>query len=255
MYIMELIIKEKDERPIAEILEEAIPDDAVCISVKVNVIDFESQDPFHLPAYGAVTRYLKDCGVEIIACSSGLHKQGKREIPHIHYHYIVNHYNEPSNPSQHRKRWLAKSGNESESFCDATFKYQRLDSSQPKFQFLAYPLKEGIVLKRKYYTFENQLMSTQMIEYLKEVGGTIYNVMLALRMRQDKCTERKQLALRELYDICKVEQFSSYKQMMTWLDAHYIDTLELEDMPDPKNYKTNCQKVAVKLKLLKYSDL
>lgn len=252
---MELTIKEKDEDSTLQVLEDSIPDDATCISVKINVPDFEEQDPNHLPVYGSVVRYLKDCGVDIIASSSGLHQNGKREIPHIHYHFIVAHYNEPSNPSQHRKRWLAKSGNDGENFLDASFKYQRIDIRSPKYQFLAYPLKESKVLKRKYYTFQGANMTIEMINFLRSVGETIYNTALALRLRQDKCTERKQLALKELYEICKAESFSSYKQMMTWLDTNYIDTLELEEMPDPKNYKTNCQKVAVKLKLLKYSEL
>lgn len=43
--------------------------------------------------------------------------------------------------------------------------------------------------------------------------------------------------------------------MMMWLDEEYISKLDLEDMPDPKNYKTNSQKVAVKLGLLRYSQL
>lgn len=239
-----------------EIFEESIPDDATCISVKVNVPDLEAQEALnHYPAYGSVCRYLKDCGVDIIATSSGIHLNGKRQVPHIHYHFIVNHYNEPTNPSQHRKRWLARLGNETESFSDASFKYQSLDPQYPKYQFLAYPLKEGKLLKRRNYSFMGKDMTTEMINFLKSVGETIYNTALALRQRQDKCTERKQLALKELFNLCKIQSFSSYKQMMNWLDTNYIDTLELEEMPDPKNYKTNCQKVAAKLKLLKYSEL
>lgn len=255
---MELTFEEIKEAPVnfLQKFEEAIPDDATCISVKVNIQDLNVlENCNHYPAYGSVVRYLKDCGVDIIAVSSGLHLNGNRQIPHIHYHFIVNHYNAPSNPSQHRRRWLAKSGNETETFADATFKYQALDPTLPKYQFLAYPLKESKLLKKRNYTFKGEQMSLEMISFLMSVGETIYQTALALRERQDKCTERKQLALKELYEICKTNTFSNYKQMMTWLDTNYIDTLELEEMPDPKNYKVNCQKVAVKLKLLKYSEL
>lgn len=236
--------------------EQFIPDDATCISVKINVPDYDASDSnFVPPVIGSVLSYLKDCGVEVLALSSGLHLNGRKEIPHIHYHIIANHYNEPTNASQHRKRWLAKPQNAMENFEDATFKYQRLEPNKPKFQFLAYPLKEGRMLLSRCYIYDGKKMTTEMKNFLLSVGKTIYDTQSALRLRQDKCQERKQLALRELFEICSSRSFSNFKEMMTWLDFNYIDTLELEDMPDPKNYKTNCQKIAVKLKLLKYSDI
>lgn len=245
-----------ENETLLEKLESLIPEDATCISVKVNIPDYDASDcNFIPPAFSALMAYLKDSGVEVLACSSGLHLNGRNEIPHIHYHIVANHYNEPSNPSQHRKRWLAKKGNEVYDFEDATFKYQRLDVNKPKFQFLAYPLKEGHMLRLKYYLYDGDKMTSEMKKFLLSVGKTIYETQCALRLRQEKCKERKQLALSELYDICKLQPFKSFRDMMVWLDTNYIDTLELEDMPDPKNYKSNCQKIAVKLKILKYSDI
>lgn len=243
---------------LCETLENFIPDDATCISVKINIPDYDASDNnFVPPAFGSINRYLKDCGVEILAVSSGIHLEGRREIPHLHYHYITKHYNEPSNPSQHRKRWLAKQGNETESFDEATFKYQRLESNKPKYQFLAYPLKEGRMLKSKYYIYNNEVMCSEMKNYLLSIGQAIYATQMGLKLRQEKSQERKQLALRELHDLCQanLSHFNTFREMLIWLDEKYISTLELEELPDPKNYKTNCQKVAVKLKLLKYSEI
>ena len=42
---------------------------------------------------------------------------------------------------------------------------------------------------------------------------------------------------------------------MEWLDDNYISTLTLEEYPDPRNYKINCQKIAVSLGKLKYSAI
>lgn len=243
-----------------EQLEEVIPDDATCISVKVNLDDGEySESQFVPPHMSDIIAYLKDSGVEIISSTAGVHLEGRNQIPHIHYHFITSHYNPPSNPSQHRKRWLNKADNSECDLGDATFKYQKIDKKYPVYQFLSYPLKEGKALHPRYYKFiylfDKQPMEKGMIDFLKSVGTTIYQTQLALKLKQDKTQERKQLALKELYDICVKQSFSSYSAMMCWLDDNYIAELDLEEMPDPKNYKTNCQKIAVKLGLLKYSQI
>lgn len=241
---------------LSEMMEQFIPDDATCISVKINIPDYDPSDnQFIPPNFADIVKYLKDSGVEILACSSGIHLKGRTEIPHIHYHFIANHYNAPSNPSQHRKRWMGKEENKMCSLDDASFKYQNLKKNEPRFQFLAYPLKEGIKVLRRCYIYDGQKMSNEMLDFLLSVGQTIYQTACALRLRQDKCQERKQLALKELFELCKIQTFSNFREMMLWLDKNYIDTLELDDLPDPKNYKTNCQKVAVKLGILKYSDI
>lgn len=152
---------------VAQVLEEFIPDDATCISVKINIPDFDPSDNnFVPPSFGDIVQYLKDSSVDILACSSGIHLEGRNEIPHVHYHFICNHYNEPSNPSQHRKRWLAKECNSLCNLDNVTFKYQRLEPKKPKYQFLAYPLKEGRVLPKRYYLYDGGFMNKEMRDLL-----------------------------------------------------------------------------------------
>lgn len=255
---MEIHFEELPELSPSLQLEELIPDEATCIAVKVNMDSYDPSDNnAHPPALGAILRYLKASGVEILAATSGVHTEGRHQIPHVHYHFVCNQYNKPSNPSQHRDRWLAKAGNETEDFEGATFKYARLEKGKPKFQFLSYPLKEG-----KYYKYHykrSQLlgadpMPKEMFNFLLEVGKTIYDTQLALRLRQEKCQERKQLALSELFDLVKDKEFPTFRAMMIWLEDNYISTLALDELSDPKNYKTNCQKIGCKLGLWKYSD-
>lgn len=241
---------------IAQKLQDFIPDDATCISVKINIPDYDASDNnWVAPAFADINKYLKDSGVDILAISSGIHVNGRNQIPHVHYHFITAHINPPANPSGHRTRWLAKKGNEEANFQGASFKYTRLEPNKPKYQFLSYPLKEGIMLQKRYYQFDGEFMKPEMKKLLLDVGKEIYEQACALILRQMKCQERKQLALRELYDLVHKIQFSSFKQMMAWLDDNYISTLDLEEMPDPKNYKVNCQKIAVKMGILKYSDI
>lgn len=235
-------------------MQEFIPDDATVVTVKWNCdADYDvSLNRGHYSYFTAVN-YLKDCGVTILASSSGMHLQGENGVPHLHYHFICERFNAPCNPSQHRQRWCNKNDMD---FSDCTFKYQKLKPNTPKYAILSYPYKEGHVCARhEMHTYNNMQMTLPMREFLRQVGESIYQSALALKLRQNLLSARRQLALSELYELVKSESFSSFREMQIWLDSNYIASLQLQDYPDPKHYKTNTQKVAVKLGLLKYSDL
>lgn len=242
--------------PICQVLEDFIPDDATCISVKLNIPDYDlSDNNYVVPYWTDIKNYLKDSGVEILCASSGIHINGKKQIPHVHYHIIANHYNEPSNPSQHRKRWLAKADNKTCSFGDASFKYQTLEQNKPKYQFLSYPLKEGIVLQSRYYIYDGKNMTKEMKDFLMSVGKSIYEKNVALHLRQEKCQERKQLAFKELCDLVGDRSFSSFTDMCDWFDENYLFKLDYDELPDPKNYKTNIKKIGIKKRLIRTRDI
>lgn len=240
-------------------LEELIPDDAVCVSVKVNINDdYTAESEEYPPSYVSVKSYLQDSGVDILAQSVGIHINGRKAIPHLHYHFVAKSFTPPTNPSQHRKRWSSK---QDEGFAfdldGVSFKYQKIKQGHPKFQFLSYPLKEGLYPKLRYSKLQQingKPMPRNMFNFLLEVGKTIYETHCALVLRQEKTAERKQLALNELYDVVKDKNFNSYKEMMIWLEEHYIAKLSLDEKPDPKNYKTNCQKIGSTLGIWKYYD-
>lgn len=241
---------------IAQVLEEFIPDDATCISVKINVPDFDPSDNnFTPPSFTDIVRYLKDSSVDILACSSGIHLEGRNDTPHIHYHFVCNHYNEPTNPSQHRKRWLSKECNSHYNLDNVSFKYQRLEARKPKYQFLAYPLKEGRVLLKRHYLYNGDLMSKDMRDFLLSVGSTIYQQAFALRLRQEKLQYRRQLAFSELCDLVGEKEFSSFNELCDWFDDNYLYKLNYDELPDPKNYKTNIRKIGIKKRLLRTRDI
>lgn len=242
--------------PVCQVLEDFIPDDATCISVKINIPDYDPSDcNFTAPHWTDIKNYLMDSGVEILCASSGIHINGKKQIPHVHYHIIANHYNEPSNPSQHRKRWLAKTDNKTCSFGDSSFKYQPLEQNKPKYQFLSYPLKEGIILPLRHYIYDGKPMLKEMRNFLLEVGKSIYEKNVALHLRQEKCQERKQLAFKELYELVGERTFSNFNELCDWFDENYLFKLEYDDIPDPKNYKTNIKKIGIKKRLIRTRDI
>lgn len=237
---------------IAQMMESTIPDDAMVITIKINNVDLEMNQAFYI---SPLLRYLTDLDVNILASSGGLHLNGKAQKPHIHFHLIVERFNPPTNPSQHRQRWCKKTDND---LGDVSFKFQKLDVSNPKYSILSYPLKEGKFLTdKRAYTINGEQMSNEIKDFLCDVGKAIYDKELGLALRQEKCEERKQLALLNLYQLCldNKDKFTSYTTMMLWLDENYIDKLDITEYPDPKNYKTYCQKIAVKLKFIKYSSI
>jgi len=205
-------------------------------------------------------KYLADHQIQIKYASYGHHLQGQNKIPHVHYNLITEPFNFKSmtqNSSQHRKRWYDKQTEIEPDFLKLTFKYHvQLDDAHPKYSTLSYPLKEGLhiyTIRRKMYTNVSQ----EMFNFLLDVGTSIYNKEVGLHQRQDKCEIRKQCALSNLATLCNTNksQFRTYSEMTKWLDTNYIDKLDLLEYPDPKHYKTNLQKIAIKLKFLKYSDL
>lgn len=240
--------------PMCDKFQADIPDEATVVCVKINDVEI-NEDGTAEWNWADIKLYVGEL-TTILFSSAGLHMNGKAGKPHIHYQFICKKFKPPSNPSQHRKRYAEK--NEA-SFENVSFQFKDLDKSKPKYHTLSYPLKEGRHLTNvsRLYIYNGSPMPHDCIKFLKEIGKSIYDVELGNNLKKDKCEERKKQSLTDLYKICVENRgrFTTLKSMMTVLDEVYIDTLELEELPDPKNYKTNCQKIAVKLKILKYSDL
>lgn len=245
-----------------------IPDGAWVVTVKVNVDQYTEEQQkdleflSNLPQLMAAQSYLYDCRDkaegQMIACTAGVHYNGRNEKAHIHHHYIFSDIYQDGNASQHRKRWLAKNRKENPeyNFIETEIKYTPLDPEQPKYHTLAYPMKEGHVLSGYGMCWTNKgPMNQVIINSLKAIGEEIYNTQKAAHERREKSDARKKNTLLELFELVKDQKFSNFGEMRSWLDENYISTLDLADYPDPKNYKTNCQKIAVRLKLLKYSEL
>lgn len=237
---------------LAQQIEDVIPNDATVISIKINNIDVEEKHKLYI---APIQRYLESLKLKILGSAAGIHLNGKSQKPHIHYHLICEKFIPPVNPSQHRQRWMVKND---EDLGDVSFRFKQIDCDAPKYSILSYPLKEGRILNSgNTYTFASQQMSDDILCFLTQVGKAIYDKELGLKLRQEKCEERKQLSLLTLFQLCSENRnkFTTYNGMMLWLDDNYIANLEIEEYPDPRNYKTNCQKIAVKLNLLKYSSI
>lgn len=247
--------------PIALQFEDDIPADSMVINVKLN---FEAGDDIkealrELPVMD-IRNYVQDLGCEILFSTIGYHLNGDHKQPHIHYHFITTSFKQPSNLSQHRKRWINKNEDASRTFLQCSFKFQDLDLKKAKYSTLSYPFKE-----RTPYPFYNKMlqiynkepMTKEQMQYLVDVGSAIYEKEIGTKLRQEKCLERKKQSLLDLSELLtqNKDQFSTYIEMVRWLDINYISQLSLEDYPDPKNYKTNCQKIAINLGKLKYSDI
>lgn len=260
----------EEENSLARALQDKIPDDASYITIKISLAQMEMTPDEMLTILsktgcaGKITHlkdYIRDLGVEILYSSAGLHLKGKAKVPHVHWNLITTPLEKiPSNPSQHRTRWLNKNPDAR----DALFKdisiqmHHTLDLSRPKYSVLSYPLKEGHVLheynkNRQYYVG----LGLDEIQMLTATGTAIYEAALAQQMRRDMSEDRRRATLHEMYDVAMEHRnsFTTFREMCLVLDLYFIENLDLEDFPDPVIYKKNCQRIAVKLELLKYSDL
>jgi len=271
---MEIIITEKNENKFS--LIEEFENELTCfpysaIACKLNLQNYSALASNEVNCeefpMDEVKQYFRDSGIELKYSVMGLHLQGEKKKPHIHLNCIVLMSQKvfqsiTANASQHRKRWsnkLIKNGDDFDpTFNNVTFQFtQELDSGKAKYSTLAYPLKEGLHVYGSEYTklyYTN--IKKPIFDILLELGTTIYNKEVGLHIRQEKCEERKKNALIELQAICESgkQNFTTLREMVLWLDHSYIATLAISDYPDPKNYKTNCQKIAVHLKIAKYSD-
>lgn len=245
---------------IPQLLSDLITEETKIISCKINYAEGEYQDGILEPPdeIHLVASYLKDCKVDILYSTCGLHLNGENKKPHIHWHMIVKNLPNGSfitNNSQHRKRWLAKEG--TDGFFGVSFRFPKKEN--PVWQVLSYPYKEGLVTKccQKVLDVHNKLPSQEIKDFLLQYGNTLYQTQLGNNARKDACEERQKKALNDLRRICEdaKDQFSSYNEMILWLDDNYIAKLQLEDYPEPMRYKSNCQKIAVFLGKLKYSHI
>lgn len=267
---VKLTIEEDDEileNPVFE-FEKKIPDDSMCISIKWNV---PTEDPAAVEGmilidypFLEIARYLEHCNIKVLYSTFGYHLLGDAKIPHTHHSLVCSplsdkDYNSiTKNKSQHRiDRWFNKQTGLNDQFRFLTWKWtKKIDTSHLKADPLSYPLKEG---HHFYETMPEKYIgiSQDIFEYLLSVGQAIYNKEVGLHMRQDKCDERKKNALLELFSLVEKNKnkFNNFNSMLIWLDDNYISNLTIGEYPDPKNYKTNCQKIAIRLGFLKYSNL
>lgn len=242
-------------------LFDQLADDSKVVKLKFNNVDQHDHENF-INGKRFIEEELR---ATILYSSIGLHINGKNKVPHLHYHFITAPFKEPSNISQKKNRWINKD-RDSNILPDVSIQISDIDHQSPKYHTLAYPLKEGLypdvepnLLHKGFYSHlgKNNRMDRKLIEFLKGVGNDIYNKQLAANDRKDKCEERKQNKLNDLFKLVDTnkDKFHTYSQMVTWLDENYIDKLELHELPDTRNYKINCEKIAVKLKYIKYSQL
>lgn len=251
---LEPLVFDVSSNPLAQELSSLILDEYRCISVKINYAKDEYQEGVLAPPdeFGCVLAYLRDSNIDVVFSTCGLHLKGENKRPHIHYHLIVKALPTgtfQSNNSLHRNRWLAKEGNDVYSFENTSFRFPKKEN--PVWQQLAYPFKEGLPIVKGIKNISKYK------DFLMTYGTNLYQVSLGNRARQEACDERKKTALLSLAKLCEEHksEFSDYRQMVIWLDTNYIDTLPLEEKPDPRNYKTNCQKICIHLGKLKYSDI
>lgn len=240
--------------------------DYYAVSFKKN-IEYDAENTTDDDLYDEICQYpgyLSDSKIEVVASTAGLHLLGKNKIPHIHYHAVVkassigkHNKNQTflTNASKHRNdRGLMDK--------DLGVSVKPLDTKLPKFQFLSYPFKEGrpiLCSVGKANMYNGKRMTKGMIQFLVEIGKSLYESSIAKNLIRDKHEERKKNSYLELLDLVKSSTiiFKSFRQLQEWAEEHYIEK-KIEDdervFIEVANYKKNLQSVAIVLKICKTYD-
>lgn len=248
--------------------EDFIPEDAMRLTFKIDYQEHSEEellkDDFWVndQILPSIRAYMVDwAGTRVLAAGAGLHFKGKSEKPHVHYVFILKKGKTFSNFSTQSGQWLAREENR-----DYTLGYDRqvshkirvMDKDDTKFTVFSYVLKEGHSIPGTWQLHmpkRNPEMPKVLLDSIKEVGKIYYETQCALRLRQDKCEERKKNAAHELLDFCNanLDKFKDYDQMVDFLNETYLREKSFNDRPAWNEFQKNCRNVGFELKLYKYS--
>lgn len=201
--------------------------------------------------------------------SVGLHLDGIRGKPHVHIHYIIPvkfQLKTASARSNSKVRFIQymneDQGMEWGPMRELTFKFEPLDLGMPKWQTLAYPLKERqrSPYKHHYYYFKEGLRKTMpdvLVDALENVGGAIFEAAKGIRERQESYKARRLNNLEEMYKFAKENRskFKTFREMREFFEEELLGPdIPLEEIPVIKNYNNNVFIVGKKLRLVRYCD-
>lgn len=226
-----------------------------------------------------VRTYHIEYGYDIIAQSVGIHTQGINERPHLHIHMVGVPKRDKalerissSNPSRDRSAFLKKYEKKQKTDTslpnifleDIEVKYEKVDVDSYHADILAYPVKEWTPLKPECvlpienYKNEYEQMEISTQNALLQYASALWEKSKA-EVERKRRAKLKTQGVREnilmIANLHKPKFGKDYKKYLQVLDEYYISNLEFEDYPRPNDYKVYCQQVAIKIGILKYSDL
>lgn len=263
-----------NEEQSLEKLAELIPDVATVVTVKYSLPALVDDDE---RLWKAVDDRVEFCSMWLEKevglpnfMSVGLHLDGIRGKPHVHIHYII--------PVKYQLKTASARSNSKIRFIQAcietegyewesinqnlTFKFAPLDLGMPKWQILAYPLKERqrSPMIKHYYCYKDntkKYMPSFLVDALENVGGAIFEAARGIRERQEACKARKLNNLEEMYKFAieNRSKFKTFKEMREFFEVELLGPdVPLAEIPVIKNYNNNVFIVGKKLGLVRYCD-
>lgn len=229
------------------------------VVVKLNNIDISNIE-IAVETLMTLKSYFEDNGGVIHFASAGIHLKGKKKIPHVHWHLIMETDIKPKqNCSEHRKRWLVKNHYDRTDFDEISVKYHaKLMPDTPRYSTLSYPLKEGLTVApfARMYLYLGQPMDKQVIKFLRGVGKEINDVEAGINLRREKCEERKKNAYHATleYAIEHKSKFSSYAGLKSFMNPYFRELLAADSNPTLKNYSEHLKLISISLGIAEASD-
>ena len=239
--------------------EENIGNTDLCVSFKINIPNLD--DTNQRLYVNKIIAYMKTYA-EVQMFTHGIHLEGKRAIPHIHIHFIISTTiawtRIMTNASQHRKRWFDQQGYEYPTGKIIEMKSDKVDPLQPKWHFLAYPMKEGKYFNNvKLFEFQIEPMTTDMRTFLIKYAKKIYDQKCATDLANDRCEERKEIKYGEILKAARNFNGDTFRHFQIYMEDEYIAKIieSGDNIPDIENYKKNLKRAAVQLKYFKTYEI
>ena len=228
-----------------------IPDDAYVFSFKTNVC-LDDEDG-HESAIAELNWIEDQCGRDnVLYTCIGKHINGENKVPHHHFTIITSCPPRFSDKTKSTSKTRFCAQTETPLELIGTSKVKKINLLKPKFEPLAYPLKEGFGYWPNKDLYKN--ISFAQYEALTKLGNDLYLTKLGEHERKEKCELRKKSAY-EKYKLYAQDHPASSLRGALIVGTDYLLTLVEEEQPSTCNLIEYVKKYALNNKLKTLEDL
>lgn len=238
-------------------LNNLIPDDTMFLSLKLDLPnDFTEDDVKDFDDLIDVRSFIiEQAKSDVIIATAGIHFKGKNEKPHLHYCVACKNFKKPSNCTNWKKAWIKKSGVEDDYFEGWSFKFKNLMEAKCKYNPLAYPFKEGHVVKRGCWVLRDEKRVSipfEVVSFMEARGKQLYAEAMARHESEERRVAFNNNTLGEMlsFAVENKGEFSTKEEMAQFFETEWLNKFEnVCDKPAWNNYEKNLKVIAQHLGL------
>lgn len=193
--------------------------------------------------------YALECnlGDDLFFASAGEHRQGKKEIPHIHLNIAVPNFIKNDNESRRRNKYLLETWGlviENLTCKVRAFTAEKNPLDRQLENTLKYCWKEDLPLpvlaKSRYILPEDVRL------YMTQSAIALFEQSKDDARKRERATAVAKTLLGQIADIIKNKHFDNYTDFKAYVAEQFLRPLEVDEYPDFNNLRKAIEKMAVK---------